>query len=173
MPIRVVYTIGHSNHSQQVFLELLTRHSISAIADVRSSPYSQYVPEFNMPVVKAVLQNADVAYVFMGRELGARRSEESCYVEGRAKYERIARLPLFRTGLERLFQGLDRYRVALMCAEADPISCHRAILVCREIKKMRPDLNIMHIHGDGTTEDHNALESVLVALHRLQPELFQ
>lgn len=172
MPGSTLYTVGHSNHSHERFMELLARHSISAIADVRSSPYSRYMPEYNMPVVESVLQKAGVADVFLGLELGARRSENSCYVEGRARYERIAQLPLFREGLDRLFQGIKRYRVALMCAEEDPINCHRTILVCHEIKKLRPELDILHIHGDGAAEPQQELEARLVALHHLQPELF-
>ncbi len=172
MVMSALYTIGHSNHSHAVFLELLAQHSISAVADVRSSPYSLYMPEYNRPVIEAVLRRADITYVFLGQELGARRNEESCYVDGRAKYERIALLPQFQKGLERLYQGIERYRVALMCAEADPIACHRTILVCREVKKTHPGLQILHIHGDGDTEKHETLEERLVALHKLQPELF-
>lgn len=172
MPENTLYTIGHSNHSHEEFLKLLREHGVTAVADVRSSPYSQFMPEYNMPVIEAVLRKAGVSYVHLGRELGARRVEEECYVDGRAKYERIAELPVFRDGLHRLFQGVDNYRVAVMCAEADPIGCHRAILVCREVKRARPDLGILHIHNNGVTEKHEALEERLVALHKLQPELF-
>ena len=139
---------------------------------MRSQPYSQYTPHFNKGVLENILREADIQYVFLGRELGARRQEESCYVNGRAKYERIAQLPLFHTGLERLFQGIERYRVAIMCSEADPITCHRTILICREIKKLRPGLPITHILGDGNTETHEESLERLVAFHKLQPELF-
>ncbi len=172
MTAETLYTIGHSNHTEDVFLSLLAAQGVSAVADVRSQPFSQYTPQYNKDALASILGDADIQYVFLGRELGARRHEEACYVDGRAKYERVALQPLFQTGLERLFQGMTRYRVSLLCSEGDPIACHRAILVCREIKKQRPVLPIQHILPDGATETHEALEERLVALHGLQPELF-
>jgi uncharacterized protein (DUF488 family) len=170
--MRQVFTIGHSNQSLDNFLELLLAYRISAIADVRSSPYSKYSPQFNKDVLESVLRNANIDYLFLGSELGARRSEESCYIDGQAKYERIALLPSFRHGIERVLEGVERYIVALMCSESDPITCHRTILVCRELKKIRPDLQITHILGDGTEERQDASEKRLVNLHKLQRELF-
>jgi uncharacterized protein (DUF488 family) len=167
-----LFTIGHSNHSLEHFLELLRLQSISAICDVRSSPYSKYSPQFGKDVLANALPNADVAYVFLGREIGARRSEESCYVGGRAKYDLIAQLPIFREGLERVLQGMETHIVALMCSEADPLTCHRTILLCRELLKMRPELRITHILGDGTTETQEEAQERLVKLHKLQRELF-
>jgi uncharacterized protein (DUF488 family) len=170
--MRQVFTIGHSNQSLDNFLELLLAYRISAIADVRSSPYSKYSPQFNKDILESVLRNANIDYVFLGSELGARRSEESCYIDGQAKYERIALLPAFRHGIERVLEGVERYIVALMCSESDPITCHRTILVCRELKKICPDLQITHILGDGTEERQEASEKRLVNLHKLQRELF-
>ena len=167
-----LFTIGHSNHSLEHFLELLRMQSISAICDVRSSPYSKYSPQFNKDVLVNALPNADIRYVFLGREIGARRSEESCYVAGRARYDLIAGLPIFRKGLERVIQGIETHRVALMCSEADPLTCHRTILLCRELMKMQPDLRITHILGDGTVETHEDAQERLIKLHKLQPELF-
>ncbi len=154
------------------FLELLRMQSISAICDVRSSPYSKYSPQFNKDVLVNALPNADIRYVFLGREIGARRSEESCYVGGRARYDLIAGLPLFRKGLEQVIQGIETHRVSLMCSEADPLTCHRTILLCRELMKMQPDLRITHILGDGTVETHEDAQERLIKLHKLQPELF-
>ena len=168
----ILFTIGHSSHTIEKFTYLLKRYGIEAIADVRSSPYSKYTPQFNKDVLENVLKNADIDYMFLGRELGARRSEERCYIDGQAKYEIITHLPVFQTGLERLLESIKTYRIALMCSEGDPIVCHRAILVCREILKVSPDLKITHILGDETTETHEHLQERLVKLHKLQPELF-
>jgi hypothetical protein len=110
--------------------------------------------------------------VFLGKELGARRGEQSCYVGGQAKYERIKEMPLFRKGLEYVLEGCDRFNLAIMCAEADPIACHRTILVAREIRAQRPGLRIAHILGDGSLETQEEAEERLVKLHKLQPELF-
>jgi uncharacterized protein (DUF488 family) len=170
--MKELFTIGHSNHSLDHFLELLLAYQVSAIVDVRSSPYSKYSPHFNKDLIESALRDADIDYVFLGRELGAHRSEDGCYIDGQAKYDRIAQLPTFRRGLERVLQGVEHYRVALMCSESDPISCHRTILVCRELKRTCPDLKMTHILGDGTGERQEMSEKRLMNLHKLQPELF-
>ncbi len=170
--MKELFTIGHSNHSLDHFLELLLAHQVSAVADARSIPYSKYSPQFNKDVLESALRDADIDYVFLGRELGASRSEDSCYIDGQVKYDRIAQLPTFRRGLERVLQEVEHYRVALMCSESDPITCHRTILVCRELKRICQDLKTTHILGDGTGERQEMSEERLVNLHKLQPELF-
>ncbi len=170
--MKELFTIGHSNHSLNHFLELLLAYQVSAIVDVRSSPYSKYSPHFNKDLLESALRDADIDYVFLGRELGAQRSEDGCYIDGQAKYDRIAQLPTFRRGLEIVLQGVEHCRVALMCSESDPITCHRTILVCRELKRICPDLKITHILGDGTEEQQETSEKRLINLHKIQPELF-
>ena len=170
--MKELFTIGHSNHSLNHFLELLLAYQVSAIVDVRSSPYSKYSPHFNKDLLESALRDADIDYVFLGRELGAQRSEDGCYIDGQAKYDRIAHLSTFRRGLEIVLQGVEHCRVALMCSESDPITCHRTILVCRELKRICPDLKITHILGDGTEERQEMSEKRLINLHKLQPELF-
>jgi len=173
-PIRMkeLFTIGHSNHSLDHFLELLLAYQVSAIVDVRSSPYSKHSPQFNKDVLESALRDSNIDYVFLGRELGAQRSEDDCYIDGQAKYDRIAHLSIFQRGLEIVLQGVEHYRVALMCSESDPITCHRTILLCRELKRICPDLKITHILGDGTKERQEMSEKRLINLHKLQPELF-
>ncbi len=170
--MKELFTIGHSNHPMERFREMLALHDISAVADVRSSPHSQYSPQFNKEVMEVWLRNAGVEYIFMGRQLGARSSEESCYVGGQAKYELIAQSPVFKEGLDRVLREAEKHRLALMCSEADPLGCHRTILVCRELKRTAPQLRIVHILADGATETHEEAERRLVHLHKLQPELF-
>jgi len=170
--MKELFTIGHSNHTLEQFLELLSSQNISAIADVRSNPYSQYSPQFNKDFLERSLRYANIEYVFLGRELGARSSEESCYVEDQAKYELIALLPAFRAGLDRVLQGIEHYKVSLMCSEADPLMCHRTILICRELRKTHHDIKITHILGNGATESQEEAEKRLVRLYRIEPELF-
>lgn len=155
-----IYTVGHSNHTLEHFLQLLRRHGISAVADVRSSPYSQYTSHFNRELLHEVLKEEGVAYVFLGKELGARREEASCYEGGRVCFERVARTSLFRSGLTRLRSGAESYRIAVVCAEKDPISCHRMILVCRHLRQ--PELPILHILEDGELESNDDTERRLM-----------
>lgn len=155
-----LFTIGHSTQTWEQFLELLTRHRIGAIGDVRSSPYSARFPHFNREYLKRALPDANIKYVFLGDELGARRAERECYVNGVARYDRITRTAAFSAGLERVRKGVARYRLALMCAEKDPLECHRTILVCRQF---RNDLDIRHILSDGSIEIHTDAETRLMA----------
>jgi uncharacterized protein (DUF488 family) len=170
--MREMFTIGHSSHTIEHFIGLLATHNISAIADVRSSPYSEYSPQFNREVLQQKLRDADIVYAFLGRELGARRTEDDCYVNDQAVYSAVRGLPAFRDGLTHVIEGLEQYLVALMCAEADPLACHRTILICRELKVLHPDIEIKHILGDGGLESHEEAEQRLVRLHKLHPELF-
>lgn len=148
--IPALYTIGHSTHEAEAFLELLKAHGIEMIADVRSSPYSRMTPQFDREALAALLKRRNVQYVFMGQELGARRSEASCYEGDKARYELIAKAPLFLSGLQQVCKVAGSRRVALLCAEKDPITCHRTVLVCRHLREMIPA--IRHILSDGTIE---------------------
>ena len=100
-------------------------------------------------------------YAFLGDELGARRSEPECYVDDVAKYERIAQTDAFSRGIQRLRSGLVTHRISLLCAEKDPLTCHRMILVCRQL---RDDVEIVHIVGPGECETQERAEARLLEL---------
>jgi uncharacterized protein (DUF488 family) len=162
-----LFTIGHSSHSIETFIELLLEHNVTALADVRSHPYSRYLPHFNSIQIKDSLQSAKIKYVFLGQELGARPKNLECYVDGKAVYEKIAATELFKKGIQRVIDGLKNYRIVLMCAEKDPIVCHRAILVCQHLRNER-NLQINHIKNNGDLESHDKLEDRLLARHGLK-----
>lgn len=167
-----VFTVGHSNLEMGKLVALLKEHGIQAIADVRSSPYSQYNPQFNRELLQKSLQEHSIAYVFLGQELGARRSERECYLEGRADYGLISRTLAFKRGVERVIQGAAKMRVALMCAEKDPIDCHRCILVTPHLRQQ--GLQVLHILSDGSLEDHALTEKRLLQSFALEnKELFR
>lgn len=163
-----VYTIGHSNHSIEKFIELLSAHGVTAVADVRSQPYSRLNPQFNRERLRTDLMTAEIAYAFLGRELGARAQDPSCYINGRVEYDLLARTPLFQEGLLRLVQGAERHRIALMCAEKDPLTCHRAILVCRHL--LARGVGAQHILDNGRVESQDAALSRLMAEHGIQEQ---
>lgn len=170
--MNMLFTIGHSNHPIERFIQLLRDHGVTVLADVRSSPYSQYAPQFTKAPLQAALQHAGFEYWFLGRELGARREEEGCYVDEQARYDRIAQLPIFRAGLNCVLDRMRHAAVALMCSEGDAATCHRSVLVCRELLRLRPGLSIAHIRPDGAIEPHEQLLERLIETHKLQPELF-
>lgn len=150
----LVYTIGHSTHSTERLINLLVRHGITAVADVRSQPYSRTNPQFNREALQANLKDAEIAYVFLGRELGARTEDPSCYVRGRVQYDRLARTDLFRQGIQRILTGMSTHQIALLCAEKDPLVCHRTILVGRHL--VAQGVSLIHILETGELESHDS-----------------
>jgi uncharacterized protein (DUF488 family) len=169
---KIVYTIGHSNGTAEHLLAMLDQHGITAIADVRSQPYSRFNPQFNREALASALKNSGRDYVFLGQELGARSEDRSCYREGRAQYALIAQTPLFERGIERLLAGVERFRVAILCAEKEPLGCHRSILIARYLHER--GIGVRHILEDGSLEDHDDLLLRLLALHGMQENnLFQ
>jgi uncharacterized protein (DUF488 family) len=162
-----LFTVGHSNQTLPELIALLQEHGINAVADVRSVPYSRRLPQFNRPELEAELPKQGITYVFLGEELGARRDEPEAYDGLQAAYERVAQLPAFQRGLERVITGVHKgLTLALLCAERDPLTCHRAVLVCRHLSDH--GLEVQHIHGDGRLESHGELEQRMQqALQRL------
>ncbi len=169
--ISMLHTIGHSHHSMERFIGLLRRYGITAVADVRSSPYSSYCPQFNREVLAADLMQADIDYVFMGKELGARPDDPSCYENGRVNFLKLAERTEFREGLEHLREGMKKHRIALMCAEKEPLECHRMILICRNLRQF--GIRIRHILADGSIEERTDAEKRLVRKLKIKPSLFE
>jgi len=171
--MKTVYTIGHSTHSITTIVDLLKSSGIAAVADVRSTPYSRRNPQFNQEFLKKNLRHCGIAYAFLGVELGGRGNGDSEYDEdGRIKYQSIADSALFRQGLRRIDSGSARMRLALMCAESDPLDCHRGILISKVL--MSQGTWVAHIHADGQLEPHNVAEKRLLKLFGLhEADLFR
>ncbi len=167
---RTIFTIGHSTHELPAFVQLLKRHAITAVADVRSQPRSR-LDHFCRPALEAGLKAEGLQYVFLGKELGARRDEPECYVDNRADYNRIAELPVFAAGLDRIERGSQTHIIALMCAEKDPLDCHRMVLVCRHLSRL--GAIISHILADGELEPQADAERRLVKRMGVERTLFE
>lgn len=166
-----LFTVGHSTHSGDALVALLKRYDVTAVADVRSSPYSAFSPQFNREVLSELLDESGIAYVFLGDQLGARPTGLACMVEGRVDFGLLAATARFQKGLERLRAGMAIYRVALLCAEKDPIACHRTILVCRHFRGN--GTRIGHILADGELEQHEDAERRLMAISNVpEADLF-
>jgi uncharacterized protein (DUF488 family) len=167
----MIHTIGHSNHPIERFLGLLQQHGITAVADVRSTPYSRFNPQFRREKLQAALADVGIQYVFLGEELGARSQDPACYdADGRVSYAKLAATDLFRKGLERLQAGMREHRISLLCAEREPLDCHRTILVARELE--RAGVPVMHILPDGSLEEHGQVMQRLAASLKLATDLF-
>lgn len=168
----VLFTVGHSDHSLDRFVELLLQHGVTMICDVRSIPFSRHTPQFDRELLRRQLEGRGISYAFFGNSLGGRASDEACHVDGRIQYAKVAKSAAFCEGLGALRLEAGRHRVALMCTERDPLMCHRAILLCRYLKPTNP--NIQHILADGRIETLQASEERLLQLGRLdQADLFE
>lgn len=161
-----LFTIGHSTHDLTQFLRLLDDHAITAIADVRSVPASRYSPHFNQSALRRALKDAGIHYVPLCAELGARPSDPSCYRDGKVQYQLLAQTPAFHRGIDRLIDGASRERIAIMCTEAEPLDCHRTVLISRVLSEREAFLT--HVHRDGRTEDHGDAMFRLRQLHQLE-----
>jgi len=150
---------------------LLRQQGIDAVADVRSTPYSRFNPQFRRESLAATLKDAGIHYVFLGKELGARSEDPRCYEGNRVSYDKLARSELFRSGLQRLLTGMQEHKIAVMCAEREPLDCHRTILVGRELE--RAGVTVMHILADGSLETHaHAMERLADELELPETDLF-
>ena len=153
-----IFTIGHSNHSVERFVELLEAHHINLIVDVRSHPHSRFAPHFNRESLKHSLASANRAYRFLGAELGGRPEGSAFYDdEGHVLYGKVAETDAFAAGINRVETDATGHRVALMCSEEDPSGCHRRLLVSRVLRDR--GVTVIHIRGNGSLVDENDLIS--------------
>ena len=165
-----LFSVGHSNIAAERFLALLRDVGVDTIADVRSTPFSRRFPWFSGKTLAATLTQHGMNYRAYGDALGGRPRDAGLYRDGVADYEAMARQPDFQTGLDRLLADAARSRVCLMCAEREPLDCHRCLLVARSLAER--GLTIGHILHDGTVEPHAATEQRLLALTGASDDLF-
>ena len=161
---KVIYTIGYAHHTQESFLELLIRNKINCIIDVRTMAYSGFHPQFNKEAIRSYLKQHGIQYIHMSDSFGIIKVDRSLNTkEGYVDFEKLATLPIFLKGICRIENGIQKgYRIAFMCAEKDPIDCHRTTLVARKFYELGYD--IFHILHDGTLESHQALEERITNL---------
>jgi uncharacterized protein (DUF488 family) len=157
-----LFTIGHSNIPIERFVALLQQAGVSALADVRSVPLSRRFPWFSKNNLAMRLARERIDYAALGDVLGGRPRHERLYRDGVADYEAMAKEPQYEDALARLTAEAARSRVCLMCAEREPLDCHRCLLVARSL--IERDLNVGHILHDGVIEPHAVTERRLLAL---------
>jgi uncharacterized protein (DUF488 family) len=150
-------SVGHSNHDWPAFVALLRGAGITALADVRSSPYSGRYPYFNREPLARGLRDEGINYVFLGDLLGGRPGQPSLYDDdGRVNYERVRRTEAFQRGLEQLTQRMNGNTVAFLCSEEDPLDCHRGLMIAPALceRGWPPS----HLRKDGTLETNEQME---------------
>lgn len=151
-----IWTIGHSKHEIERFIELLSQNQISALVDVRTIPMSKMAPQFNEAALRATLSKAGIDYIAMGKELGGRPSEDDMYDrDGRVFYNRLANSELFKSGIDRIEKGCSRFNIAIMCSEGKPDGCHRHLLVGRVLNGL--GFEVLNILVDGSIKSFSEL----------------
>jgi uncharacterized protein (DUF488 family) len=166
-----LFTIGHSNLAADRFVDLLQHAGVTAIADVRSVPFSRWCPWFSRQALAERLAGEGIAYLPLGDALGGRPRDPRLYRDGVADYEAMAVTPEFRGGLAQVREAMARQRVCLMCAEREPLECHRGLLIARTLAEQ--GIAPGHILHDGTIEPHTATEQRLLALTGGGEDLFR
>jgi len=153
-----IYTIGHSNVLASKLIGLLKQYDIRVLVDVRSSPYSQYSPQFNRDNIERSLNSAGIKYKYAGDHLGGRPKDPTCYKNGQipdgkadffqlVDYETVMTKEWFKKGIQRLIEISEEDRTAIMCSEEDPAHCHRHHLIGKFL--LQNDISVLHIRGDG------------------------
>jgi uncharacterized protein (DUF488 family) len=156
-----LFTIGHSNHTMEKFIQLLDDNGIMLLVDVRTNPYSRYSPHFNKEYLERKLPLHMIEYTYAGKYLGGRPSDPSCYknhklpLEGadylhEVNYPEVMKKKWFIQGIERLLELADLQTTAIMCSEENPAECHRHHLIAKYILSENPEIEIRHIRGDGS-----------------------
>lgn len=164
-----IFTIGYAPHTIPSFCDVLNHYGITAVADVRSNPHSRFKPEFNRENLMVALRRRGIAYIFIGDLCGARPNIPACYVDGVVRLDILANRSEFRQGIERLQQGMRRFCLAVMCAEKDPITCHRMVLISRHLYHAS-HVTVQHILSNGSCEDQREAEARLLRVYDLVSE---
>ena len=172
----VIYTVGHSTHQIDYFLELLQKYSVNCIVDVRSVAASSYNPQYNKEPLSNFLKNNGVTYLHYAEEFGARHTDPDLLDEdGKVDFEKVRKSWNFKNGVERLWLGLDKgFTIALMCSEGEPFDCHRFSMVSIALEK--DGFDVKHILKDKTLKSNAELESQLLKKYDKKipkPDIFQ
>jgi len=161
--MKSLYTIGHSSLEFQQFVAMLVSAHVDLLADVRSRPHSSRFPHFSQPAFQKLLEAEAIAYSFLGEELGGRPDDPDMYrANGVVDYRARRRSFAFQAGLERLERELGNHTVGLMCAEEDPLECHRFLMICPEL--VRLGITPVHLRKGRTPESQEEAENRLLEM---------
>lgn len=145
-----ILTIGYGNRSIQSFIQLLQKFDVDILVDVRTTPFSRYLPDYRSQKLELHLVNSNIRYLFIGNELGGKPSDVTCYTDGKVDYTKIQSKLFFLKGIEEVKSLVDNdgLTIALMCAEQSPVQCHRKWLIGDYLQER--GYEVLHIDKDGT-----------------------
>ena len=148
-----IKTIGHSNHPIERFVSLLKAGGVERLVDVRSMPWSRRWPQFGRERLAKSLKEAGIDYVWEGESLGGKP-------KAGGGYDDLATRSEFKDAIGRLIESGAGTQLCLMCAEKEPLDCHRTVLVSRRLAER--GVAIEHLLADGTTRPHADVEEALL-----------
>jgi uncharacterized protein (DUF488 family) len=148
--INMIYTIGHSNITQESFIEILKQFKIKLVIDIRSSPYSKFVPHFNRENIKKAFKENSVKYIFLGDYIGGKPKNLEYYQNGKVNYELIAKSEHYKEGIDKIIELNKNNDLVLMCSEENPYNCHRHHLITQTLVKY--GLEVIHIRKERETD---------------------
>ncbi len=161
--LKPLFTVGHSNLDFQEFVNLLRDSGVDLLVDVRSRPHSSRFPQFSQPGFQKLLEAEGISYLCLGEELGGRPDDPDAYgSNGLVDYRARRKSYAFGAGVERVLKELERRTIALMCAEEDPLECHRFLMICPEL--MNDGIRPLHIRKGSLLETQQAAENRLLQL---------
>jgi len=161
-----LFTIGHSAAQLSVFLTALKQSDVNLLIDVRSRPRSRRFPHFDQIELEEALRMTGFRYLFLGEELGGRPEDPKAYgTDGIVDYAKWRKSRAFQAGVERVLQELAAGDLALMCAEEDPLNCHRFLMICPELVSL--GLEPLHIRKGGAIETQQEAEDRLLQMQHL------
>ncbi len=167
---KIIYTVGYAGHDRDSLLALFRGHGISAVADIRTFKRSSYWTAFDSDSFGPFLRENGIAYVFLGDVMGGKPQIPDLYPDGQLDYELMAQMPEFKSGIGRLVSGAEKYRICLMCAEKDPLDCHRTLLIAPALKDAGFDLR--HL-VEGRVENQSETDARMVKINGGDvPDLF-
>jgi uncharacterized protein (DUF488 family) len=159
-----LFTLGHSNQEMSDFLGTLLRHEIKAVCDVRSRPGSFRFPQFNREPLEAQLTAAKIRYEFCGEQLGGRPLDPQFYLaNGLVDYSKRRRAPTFIEAVDKAIALARERKTAILCAEEDPLHCHRFLLICPAL--VARGVAPVHLRRGGAAETQRDAEDRLLQLH--------
>lgn len=165
---KLCYSLGYSDRKIDEFIELLQRYGINCVVDVRFNPYSKNEKSlpYNMDNIKITLNKHGIYYIFMGKELGA-RNKDCINEQGEACYEDIRKDSNYKKGIVRLIDGMNKgYNIVIMCAEKEPVNCHRAILIGYNLKKK--NIDVKHIVDRDLVKSQGDIEEEIMKMYRVK-----
>lgn len=159
----VIYSIGHSTHPIEYFLELLKHYNVNCVVDVRSLPASRFNPQYNKKALTNAMEQQEIKYLHFGEEFGARQTDPGLLDEDRkVDFEKMRNSEKFKKGIERLWRGAqDGYVIALMCSESEPLNCHRFSMISIALK----DFEVKHILKEKSVVSQEQLEDKLLEMY--------